>query len=152
MSEHGPDIYQRGKVIEFEGYRVERGRRIGGYCEHKRFVIVEDTNQVQCRECGEILDPFWALCRYSDWQQDWLMHIKSRLMKIDDREAELKDLENQKLHFIAAKHIEKRLRDHHRVPTCPHCGEALLGEDLLNVGEASRELVMQKRKAKEKTT
>ena len=128
-------------VISFESFKIGRNRStiVAGKCKHKNIMLDDSTNRVQCQDCEEILDPFWALkMLITDWS-NYSERIKNQI-------SQLRVLKGETVILRAAKHIEKELRRRKTVPTCPHCSEALFPEDLLNVGKASKELAVAKRK------
>ena len=128
-------------VINLKSFKIGRNRSpvIAGKCKHKNIMLDDSTNRIQCQDCEEILDPFWAIrMLITDWS-----NYHERIKKEIDQ---LKKLKDDTVVLRAAKHLEKELRRKKTLPTCPHCREALLPEDLFKMGKTSKELAVARRK------
>lgn len=55
-------------------------------CQHTRYSIEESTNTVTCRDCGEEINPVWALKRLS--QDESLMTEKLKNLKQEIKRAQ----------------------------------------------------------------
>ena len=118
--------YAYSNVLNFESLSIKhgRGKRFGKPCEHNHLVYDPGEKRVWCEDCESTVDSFDAFLRIvRDWES-----VESQL-----RSRALKLLEDEKQNLIsrAAKAVDRAFRKQKTAPTCPHCKEALLPEDML---------------------
>lgn len=89
-----PDEIDGADVIAFRPIaastfpRVERQRSKKRKCEHRQFFVDDKERIVECKACGETIDPILALlviCR--DWE-----HIKAEAIAAEHEAARLNDV------------------------------------------------------------
>lgn len=132
------------KIADIGDARVKRGksRRPFATCRHMHLTYDDQERRVWCDDCEkEVLgfDAFKVLVgQYvSAWES------------IERRLNQVKAAEKHALTSRAAKVIDVEWRKLKTAPTCPHCGDAILPEDVVGgLGMVSKELVRAKRARK----
>lgn len=143
-----PQAYMYGiKVVDIGDLRVARGKtRVPAKsCRHQRMVYDEAVRRVYCEDCEQDVEPFDAFVLLVQ-QHD------SAWKKIQRASNEASEAAKFQLRSRAAKVIDQVWRSRNMVPNCPHCREALLPEDILEVGfsRTSAELARKKRERRQK--
>ena len=77
---------------------LSKARKEYGRCRHIKVIIDEENSTVECKDCGEKLNPIWVLSRYAT------------------EETKLK----REIDYL--RRMRKALEDKHRTK-CKHCGK-----------------------------
>lgn len=138
-----PQDYGFGvKVIDFGDARVARGlsRRPYSACRHRQLVYDDKERRIWCKDCEHNVEHFEAFKVLVENSHAFISHITRR-------EREVAEAEQQALHLIATKNLEKTWRGRTMAVACPHCRGGLLPDDFKNIGTCtSAELELQRRK------
>lgn len=129
------------KVVDIGDIRVSRGqtRVPGKSCRHRNVSYDQSERRVYCMDCERDIDGFDAFLMLVECHH-------SAVAKVERRSQELQEAEQFQARSRAAKHLDKYWRGRTQVPNCPHCGEGLLPEDVLNSrSSSSAELTRKKR-------
>lgn len=129
------------RVVDIGDVRVARGKTRFNHetCKHNRMVYDQQERRIWCEDCENDVDVFDAYvrlveCHDSAWKKIWRTW------------NEAKEAADFQLRSRAAKAMDKVWRGRRMVPNCPHCGEGLLPEDILNnQSGSSAELTRRKR-------
>ena len=127
-------------VVAITALRARRHSGNGCQCPNPKLVVDVDAKEVTCERCGQRIDAFEALVRLCDHGEDLERQTKALL-------EQRRQLAQWKPHLLAAREVDRALRERSMVPTCPHCYEALFAEDFRRMGSTNRELAMARRKA-----
>jgi hypothetical protein len=98
MTEQDPkvitvDFKPRDGDIE-PGMRVKRRDYVGG-CQHNASIFDEELRKIECKDCGERLDPFTFLLRLAaDWER-YATQVKYLRDEVARRHQELEALKRQ---------------------------------------------------------
>lgn len=134
-------------VIEIGDFSVERQRRwsveSAKECQHKRLTLEKIGDVVRCRDCETQVGAFWALGMLLDGFSRW-----SERIKYDARQ--LAEEKRKGVHLLAARAAEKAWRSKGRVPTCPHCSEAIFPEDRFGSSFVHKQIALARRAARGK--
>lgn len=118
-------------------------RRRTKSCRHNNMVYNTTNETVECGDCKEWISPFQALLVTIDYWQD-----KERELKW--REDAIVQLEEKKLHLLAARAMEKKWRSRSTIPCCPHCHEGLFPKEMLRLNLVDKNTALERRKFKGK--
>jgi len=86
------------KVVSpnFGAPNLDVRRRSFGDCRHVRVLVDADLRRVECRECGEILDPIEVLLQFASkerqfsYRKDALENIQRRVQELSKEERRIK--------------------------------------------------------------
>jgi len=134
------------KVVDIGDIRVARGlsRRPFSGCHHHALVYDDRERRVWCADCQKTLEPFDAFLS--------LVGQFDRARAIAEEKAnEIAAAREHSLVRIAAKAMDDHWRKRRTIPTCPHCRNGLLPEDVSKMGRMSREIEIARRKRLEAT-
>lgn len=112
-------------VIDIDELRFTRDKRIvrpREECAHRHMTLDEEGQFVKCDDCGVQLSPYWVLNRMLDGYD-------RALSKIAAREQRIATAQEEGVHLLAARRLERVWRSRTMVPACPHCGEGIGPKD-----------------------
>lgn len=108
-------------VIDIEELRFTRDKRIvrpRDECAHHHMTLDDEGQFIRCDDCGVQLSPFWVLNRMLD-------QYGRALSKVTAREQRVATAQEEGIHLLAARRLERAWRSRTMVPACPHCGEGI---------------------------
>ena len=85
-------------LISFE--KISK-QKIKDKCQHFNLSINASEEGIDCKDCGEKLNPMWVLCNYAEYQKSVYKELRQQLIRV--------------------KNIEKELEKKQRTK-CKHCG------------------------------
>lgn len=112
-------------VIDIDALRVARKSsyvRAPGECRHMNFTLDDNGDIVKCDECGVQLSAYWALSHCVEYYQ-------RAIAKLTSAEKRLATAQEEGVHLLAARRVERAWRSRTMVPACPHCGEGIGPKD-----------------------
>jgi len=131
------------KVVSFAHEARKRGKPCG--CYHQSFVIHEDHGSVECKECGEAVSAFHALCAIAKSETQFRRQWAALRHRYDEMTA-------YKPWLLAVRKLERIWRGKRMLPRCPQCGRGLEAEELAESGCVGLEFEMARRKPRARTT
>jgi phosphotransacetylase len=128
-----------GEIIKIGEGKFEKiwGER----CPHKNLIYDIENEEVTCKDCKRIVNPFKALMilisQYRSIEQD-----------LKNRRQELEELEIRKeKHLLkATKAVDQAWRSKSMVPTCPHCHKAIFPGDGFGSSMTNKGMEMETRR------
>lgn len=94
------------------GLRVKRKDYLA--CQHAKVVIDEEHRAVQCKACGQTLDPAWVLLAWARNWERYASQVKALRDEVEHRTKEIArlraDEQNIKARIRTAKIAEGRTR------------------------------------------
>lgn len=119
-----PENYHYGvNVVDIGDLRVARGkaRRERSMCAHMHLVYDDAERRIWCEDCETDIEAF-----------DVFKLLVERHDQLKHKALRLQELEKETLISRAAKKMDEAFRMRSMAPTCPHCKEAILPEDVLS--------------------
>lgn len=132
-------------VVDIGDIRVARGKtRVPGpSCRHRTVTYDQNERRVYCEDCEQDIDGFDAFLMLVECHH-------AAIARVERRERELQEAEQFVARSRAVKCLDKIWRGRRMVPNCPHCGEGLLPEDVLNNQSASSAELTKRKRARTK--
>jgi len=112
-------------VIDIDALRVARKSRYVrpvGECRHMHVTLDDNGDIVKCDDCGVQLSAYWAIGHFVEYYQ-------RAIAKLTHAQNQLNQAQEQGVHLIAARRVERAWRSRTMVPACPHCGEGIGPKD-----------------------
>ena len=112
-------------VIDIDALRVARKNRHVrpvGECRHMHMTLDDNGDIVKCDDCGVQLSAYWAIGHFVEYYQ-------RAIAKLTHAQNQLSQAQEQGVHLIAARRVERAWRSRTMVPACPHCGEGIGPKD-----------------------
>ena len=106
-------------------------------CRHDRLEVDKQNHVVECKNCGERVDPFEALLVLAEEGSRYRDYYKSR-------RDELEKLNNYQPHLKAVRSLEGTWRGS-MLPTCPHCHRGVEAAELASSGAINRAIATRMR-------
>lgn len=91
-------------------------------CQHKHITLNAHGEIVTCDDCGKQIGAFWALQEIVAGWDEWYR-------KLESARKDVADTASKQVVLRAALRVEQSWRSRTMVPTCPHCGVAILPTD-----------------------
>lgn len=110
-------------------------------CRHIHTTFDDEQHQVQCVDCSQILDNYFALKMFiAKWDR-----LQSR---IDRQQKVATEAMNKTVVLRAAQKVESAWRSRNMVPTCPQCHEAIFATDNFGDSSTNKEMALRRREIK----
>jgi hypothetical protein len=93
---------------------------------HAHLAYDDSKQTVECRDCNSIISPWLAF-------KALVQHFDARQRALKAQAADIRAAQEANLISRAAKRYDELVRRKGSAPCCPHCQEALLPEDILNM-------------------
>lgn len=55
---------------------IEQRKRFYARCSHQKVIVDESLNTVECKDCGEKLNPVWVLAQYANKERLAVQHLE----------------------------------------------------------------------------
>lgn len=137
-------IKDQDGIISFDLLKTEVNRQKICRCKDASMILDVNNRLVICDKCGAILDPFDALMRLGDKQQEWVDYQKKALesLKALKNKAKLYSEEAQKAltsmqRYKNTRRIARMCEDE-LFPVCPEC-EKIIDPAKINRWRPGRE-------------
>jgi ribosomal protein S27E len=134
-------------VIDIDALRVARKSayvRAASDCRHMHVALDDNGDVVKCDDCGLQLSAYWALGHFVEYYQ-------RAIAKLTSGQNALREAQEQGVHLIAARRVEKAWRSRTMVPTCPHCSEPIFPQDGFGRSAVNRAIAERRRQAAKAT-
>jgi hypothetical protein len=128
-------------VVDIGDVRVSRGftRRGREACKHKALSYDNVERRIWCRDCERDVEGFDAFAILAE-------AFDNAAKNLESRERAIKEAEERTLRRRATKVLDEAWSSRHLTPVCPHCGDALLPEDVVSgVGLVNVEMIRRRR-------
>ncbi len=125
------------RVIDIGDMRIARGltRRPHSLCRHTRLVWDLEERRIFCEDCERTVEAF-----------DAFVSLVDRYHHFESARQRMQEAEQHTLISRAAKRMDEAFRSRKSAPACPHCGAAILPEDVVSgLRQVSREIEMKRR-------
>ena len=112
-------------VIDIDALRVARKSgyvRAPGECRHMHITLDDNGDIVKCDDCGVQLSAYWAITHFTEYYQ-------RAIAKLTSAQKRLATAQEEGVHLLAARRVERAWRSRTMVPACPHCGEGIGPKD-----------------------
>jgi len=136
-------------MIQIAGYSFKKTRpkskRIkDDRCEHKKLILNQHGNYVECETCGKQVSTFWALELFVDIFEDAWSEIVNERKRIIE-------LSKEKQYLRVLNEVNRAWRGKDKMAVCcPHCDAGILPQDGFGESQISPELEIASRNKKTK--
>lgn len=109
-------------------------------CSHKKLILNQHGDYVECADCGKQVSAFWVLERFVYiWKDAW--------RDIKNVRKQLTELSEEKQYLKVLKELDRAWRGKNKMAVfCPHCDKGILPEDGLGNSKCSAIIELQRRK------
>lgn len=122
-------IKDQDGIISFELLKVEVNRKKLCRCQDASYTLDVNNRLVICDQCGAIIDPFDALLKIGEKQQEWKEYqIKARLRVVQWQQEADRTLKLM-LRYKNTRRIAEMCKDG-LYPVCPECKKLIAPEKI----------------------
>lgn len=117
-------IEEKGKVVSFTLFKVEKGREKLCKCNPPHYEIDTVNRLVTCRDCGATLDSFDALVTICNYVDQYEAYQKEAIQKINTYREMANAEWRRRIKNMVFKDMDKQYQNG-MYPYCPKCGEMI---------------------------
>lgn len=132
-------------LILLQEFKIDRSRQkrcdCYGWLKNKKLSFTFDTKnrEIVCDHCGNVVDPFEVFELIAKRDAELNQHVQQLF-------NQAKECREYRPWLKAIKSIEQRCGGGRRIPTCPHCREGILLEELAGTHYVDKTREIEKRK------